>query len=290
MSVRTGPKPLPSGSVSRFFHGFGYAFEAVDVIRQQRLWLLTAIPIAVNVALFLVMLAVTFWLVLPWLGALEQALVPAVATGFWNTVVAGLAKILVWGLWLVTPLLLLFVNAFVVVVVGQAVAGPFLDLLSERVECVVLGVPPAPTSVPRILRSIRTALADVVWSLLYWLGAQIPLLLLSLIPVLGSVSAAVLSFAFTSLLLAVEFVGLSLTRYFVGYRQRFGALWGNRAVGLGLGVATMAMLLIPGVNLLLLPVAAVAGTLLYVDLRGAGQLSGLVPELPQATTQPDAVN
>jgi len=33
----------------------------------------------------------------------------------------------------------------------------------------------------------------------------------------------------------------------------------------------------------LLPVAAVAGTLLYVDLRGAGQLSGLVPDLPQVT-------
>ncbi|MEM6733160.1 MAG: EI24 domain-containing protein, partial [Myxococcota bacterium] len=80
------------------------------------------------------------------------------------------------------------------------------------------------------------------------------------------------SFAFSALLLSVEFVGLSLTRRFVNYRGRWRIIWDNKGLSLGFGSASMLLLLVPGLNLILLPLAAVGGTLAYCDLVRVGAI------------------
>ena len=75
-----------------------------------------------------------------------------------------------------------------------------------------------------------------------------------------------------------EFVGLPLARQLVGYRRRWGVVWDNRWLAAGFGSAVAVLFIVPGLNLVLLPLAAVGGTLLYCDLKTAGRLSVSLPE------------
>ena len=105
------------------------------------------------------------------------------------------------------------------------------------------------------------------------LAVNVPLWFIGVvIPGPGTAIAAAGSFAFTALLLAQEFVTLPMTRKFISYRPRWRGIWNNKWPSFGFGMAAMALMLIPGINLVLLPLAAVGGTLLYCDLEAAGSL------------------
>ena len=282
MNVRTGPREVPTGVVSQVLRGVRYPLEGLAIMRAHKLWRLALVPILVNIVLFGLLVALTFYVLVPWIEHAEAALTPASSQGIWARVLAGLAKVVIWALWIMAPVAVVVVNAFLLVFVGQAVASPFLDVLSERVEQLVLGVPPAPASIGRVVRSVSVAVADVVWSLLYWLAINVPLLLLNLLPLVGSVVAAAIGFCFTAWLFAVEFGGLPLTRYFITYPGRWHAIWQNRWLGLGLGMSTMVLLFVPLLSLVMLPVAAVGGTLMYCDLRASNRLGVAVPATPSA--------
>ena len=92
--------------------------------------------------------------------------------------------------------------------------------------------------------------------------------------------SAALGFCFAALLFAAQFGGWSLTRYFISFPGRWRVVWRNKSLGFGLGVATMVLMLVPLLNLVLLPLAAVGGTLLYCDLRAANRLGVALPQLP----------
>lgn len=266
MIVR-GPRPLPSGLLASLAGGFRYGLEALGFIGRARLWPLALAAVLVNVALVLA-LAVG---ALVWLVPEVRGVVASLDTWAQGSHVLGaLVAVAGWLLWVLAVSFGVVASAVVVLMVGQAVASPFLDALSERVETLVLGTAPAPFSAGRVVASVRMALGDLVWTLVYWLAANVPLLVLGLVapPV-----SAVLGFVVSALLLAQEFVGLALARQLVPYRRRFAVFQGHRSLGLGFGAACLLLFAVPGLNLVLLPVATVGGTLLYCDLtsaRGAG--------------------
>jgi CysZ protein len=269
--TRTGPKPLPPGFLGGLLRGLGYPLEAMSFIRRHRLWGLSMWPALVNLLLLIVVVVLAFWWFLPWLEAAEQWLEPTSDEGLWNTILGGLAAFASVLMWILVPVAVVVLGSAFVVLVGQAVASPFLDVLSERVETLVLGTEPAPFTWGRTVRSVTVAIADIVWTVVFFVAVNIPLLLVNIVPVLGSAANAVLSFCFAALLLSQEFVGLSLARRFVSYPGRWSVIWGNKGLGLGCGSTIMALFVVPGLNVLLLPLASVGGTLLYCDLKAAGR-------------------
>lgn len=264
------PKAVSKNLFSQYVDGLFYPLEGLAFIRRHGLWRLAFFAIVVNVLLLGGLVALGVYFVWPWLTALDMWLAGFLggASQLWQT----LAALLTWLVWFLVLVLVMGVAGVVLLLVGQAVASPFLDLLSERIETLVLGVEPAGLTVRRLVDTVLVSLGDLVWGLVYYAGVQVPLLLLGLIPVIGTGPAAVLSFGFAALLLAQEFVGLSLTRHLVSYRARWRAVMRNKWSCLGFGTTAMALLFVPGVNLVLLPVAAAGGTLLYCDLRAAGRL------------------
>jgi CysZ protein len=278
--MRQGSRPLAPSSIGRLFQGIGYPFAALGFLRQHQLWGLATIPIVVNVLLFVVVIALMVWLVVPWLSGVGAALAPAASAGFWAAIGAFFAKLLAVLLWILVPAAILIIGAFFIVLVGQAVASPFLDNLSEKVESIVLGTPPPKVSVGRAVQSVLVATADIVWTVVFFVAVNVPLLLINIIPLVGSAANAVLSFCFTALLLSQEFVGLALARKLVSYPNRWRVIWANKASALGFGVATMLILVVPGLNLVLLPLAAVGGTLLYCDLEAAGRVPSPASRTP----------
>jgi len=270
--VIRGPQPLPSGVLASLAGGFRYGLEGLGFIGRARLWPLALAAVLINVAL-LVALAVG---ALVWLLPAVRGVVASLDAWAQGSHVLGALVAVAGGLlWVLAVSLGVVVSAVVVLMVGQAVASPFLDALSERVETLVLGTAPAPFSAGRVAASVRMALGDLGWTLVYWLVANVPLVVLG---VVAAPVAAALEFVVAALLLAQEFVGLALARQLVPYRRRFAFFRGHRALGLGFGAACLLMFAVPGLNLVLLPVATVGGTLLYCDLtsaRGAASRRGV---------------
>jgi CysZ protein len=140
-------------------------------------------------------------------------------------------------------------------------------------EVIVLGREAPAGSIRGTLKSAGMAFADALYSLAFLVAVNVPVLMVSvLVPFVGTALGAALSFGFSALLLAQEFVTMPLARQLVAYRKRFAQVWRNRWLAFGFGLAAMGLLLVPGLNLLLLPLAACGGTLAYCDLERAGRV------------------
>ena len=242
--------------MGQLWRGALYPLRAFGFTWRHRLWPIAAAAVGVNVLLFVGLVVGAVYLIAPWLGKLDAYL-----EGSWWAFLG-------WLIWVAAVGAVVAGCALVIVLVGQVVASPLMDVLSEKTEAIVLGKRDEPFSWRQLLRGVWLACGDLFWGLLF-LGV-VSLALLPLGPL-----GPVLGFVFNALLLSQEFVGLPLTRRMVGYRGRWGAVWANRWVCLGFGAVAMGMLFTPGVNLLLLPVATVGGTMLYCDLVRGGRLTGV---------------
>ena len=262
-------REVPRNFIAQFFRGVMYPFAALGFLKRNRLWGMAAAAVGINILLLGGLVWGGYSFLVPYLDSLIVAMV---AWAGESSFLGGLVTVLTWVLWIVAMPALVVLNFLVLILVGQAVASPFLDQLSEQVETRVLGLEPEPFSAGRTIRGVSIAVGDLVWGVTLLVVVNVPLLLLGVIPVFGTVVAGILSFSFSALLLAHEFMGLPLTRQLVSYRQRWSHLWKHKWLGLGMGTSVMAMLAIPGLNLVLLPLAAVGGTLMYCDLRAGGQV------------------
>ena len=248
--------------------GFQLALRGIAFLGQHRaLWKWAVLPAAINIVVFAVAFAV-FLVFYPDLYSL--------ATGFLS-----LDPPQIWYAWLwVAPLrliawvigMLLLVTALVVLflaflILGTAIAAPFLDVLAQRVEEIVTGqVPEEQTTLFGALRSIGTSIVIELRKLGFFLAVQIVLILLGLIPFLTPfmVVAAAL---FTMLFLPLEYAGFAMDHRQMRFFQRRALIWQHRWLMLGFGAAGVLTLLIPLLNFVCLPALVVGGTLLFLHIE-----------------------
>ena len=254
---------MPSNPLGQFLRGVTYPFVAVFFMQRHRLWRWAILPVLINIAL-LTALCMWAWLsAWPALQGVGQYFETMGADGeVMRSAIHGM-MLVAWVL--IFPVALFFAGA-VVLLAGQCVASPFLELLSEHVEAAALGAEAPAVGWRRWRRMLAVALVDTLGGLAYLMATAVPLFFLSFIPVLGALA----SVAAGAMLVAQQFVGLPLARQLISYGDRWRMVIRHRWFCLGFGTAAVGMLAMPGVNLLLLPLATVAGTLLYCDLQKAG--------------------
>ncbi len=274
------PRQLPSGMLGRFLAGVAYPLEGFAFIRAHGLWRVCLWIVLVDIAVFALLVGGVIVLVKPLLASAGTYIAGTFAVQ--SEFAAGLVSVLTYVLWTVVILIAVGLSGVALVLLGQALASPFLDALSEKVESIVQGTPETPLDAARVTRAIMMGLGDLVWGTLTALGVYVPLFLLGLIPGVGTIPASILGYVFAAMLAAHEFVGLPLTRRFVNYGGRWRVVRENGAVALGFGATTLVLLVIPGAGFFVLPFAAVGGTLLYCDLVESGSI--VIEAKPQRTT------
>ncbi len=263
------PRQLPQGFIGRFLAGARYPFEGFSFIKEHRLWSVCLWIVLVDIVVFAALVAATIVLVKPLLAAAGTYIAGTFAVQ--SEFAAGLVGILTWIIWIVVVLLVLGLSGIALVLVGQALASPFLDTLSEKVENIVLRTPETPLDAKRIMRAFVMGMSDLVWGTVTSIAVYVPLFLLGLIPGVGTVPASILGYVFAALLAAVEFVGLPMIRRFINYSGRWRVIRANAAVSLGFGATTLVLLIIPAAGFFVLPFATAGGTLLYCDLLASGK-------------------
>ena len=223
-----------------FFAGVRALFGGVGfVVTTPSAWGWALIPVLVAMLLFGGAGALAIW------GGseLSQRLIGDAAAGAWSSIGVWALQILFWAVGLVI--------AFVIAMsLAQPLSGFALDAIARKQE-IALGGRSWPDQ-PRIagaLRSLRVTLT----ALLLGLPVLAVLAAITLVFPPAGVVTVPLTFIVTGVLVAYDLLDYPLSLRGQSVSDRLVFIRRNFPAVLGFGVATAALLLIPGIGLFLLP-------------------------------------
>lgn len=237
-----------------FAKGFLSPLRAARMISNRKgVKRYVALPLAVNVLFFAVIVFLFFFELVPAFDFAGYAPDWSGAFGVW------LLKSFKWTVSLALLAAFIF---FGFTIVGMVLASPFNDLLSEKVEQGIRGkdaVPELPFArwLKMTLHSLWESLKIALKQILF-MALTVPFLL---IPLLGFLPFFIVSAYFTGL----GFYDISLARHFLVKDERRKVISGKAWEIFGLGVAMELLLLIPFAGLLVLPLGTTAATILFCE-------------------------
>jgi CysZ protein len=241
--------------IQGFARGFGYPFRAPGfLLRHPALLRFVAIPFTINLLIF--SLSVYFGLDL--FNHLLQRYLPQ--GDVWYLL------ILYYLAWILAALLTTVLVFFSFTVIGNLLASPFNELLSERIENLVHETRDTePFSLSRFIRESGHAMLIELRKQLVFVAGMMLLLLINLVPGVGPLIYVVLAPIFTLFFLIAAYLGFVLTRKQVGFRQQARYILSRPLLMTGFGCATFCLLAIPLVQFFCIPLAVSGATLMWCD-------------------------
>jgi len=242
---------LIDNPLSNFSRGFFYPFRGGRFLAgHPRLWKYVLVPFTINLLVF--SLAVYFGL-----NFFNQTVVGMIPGGdAWYWVVAS------YLLWVVAVLLTMVLVFFSFTVVGNLIASPFNDLLSERTEELLRG---RAEGTPFSMREFGRILANEAKKMAVFVVLMLLLLLLNLIPGFGTLVYSVLSFLLTVFFLVIEYTGYVFGRKGQGFAEQRRFIRGRRFLAFGFGVGVLCLLAVPLLQFCAIPLGVIGGTRLWCD-------------------------
>jgi CysZ protein len=240
--------------------GPGYLAAGLRLILRPGLRLFVLLPLTVNLLLFVALVSLAIQQFGFWVDALMPTLPEWLA----------FLEYLLWPLFVALVLLIIF---FSFTLLANLIAAPFNGFLAEKVEAVVRGEDSSPPfSWAELLAMIPRTLGRELRKLAYFLPRALGLLVLSLIPGLNLV-AAPLWLLFGIWMMAVQYIDYPADNHKMSWDGMLAWLREKRWQSLGFGAATYAALLVPGLNILLMPAAVAGATVFWIREEGADRLS-----------------
>jgi CysZ protein len=249
--------PRQSGAFD-LLRGASYPVRAAAlVLRVPRLRRLTALCAAITLLIFV-----------GWAWAL-WAFLPRLLEAVWRHPEGAVGR-----LWELT----LIVSGALAWLLGAATLpllalAPLEDTLVAATESAV-GAPPAlPSGITRAARQAVSAVARTAIRVMLLLVGQGLLLVLQLLVPAGAPVWAGAGVVWTALFACAEYLDPPLARRGGTFAEVRRVLARRTALALGFGLVVTVLLWVPLLNLFLMPLAVVAGTLLHRSLVAAGTLS-----------------
>lgn len=240
---------LSSGSrVSDLFAGLALPFRAFKLILTTPPLLLLSMFCALVTGITLICLLIFLWPLATyvaehWIGT---------GGGWRNAAGTGVAVLLYLGMLVVGAL-----------TIPNLLLAPLQDPLSEATETKLGNFSAPPFSFARLVQGTTTSLVHTLSRLALMLIGFGILLPLNLIPVAGSVIYAVLSAMWAMWWVCAEYLSGPMARHLLPFRAVLGAMRDRPFFAMGMGATLYVVLWIPVLNCFLVPLAVVAGTLLY---------------------------
>lgn len=244
--------------VISFSRGFFAPFRSVRILRRNpRLIQYILIPFLINLLVF----SGAVYLGLDFFGAIVVDYIPQGDAWYWS-ILSGL-------LWVVAVLLTAVLVFFSFTVVGNLLASPFNDLLSERTEEVLSGV--ANDEPFAIALFIKDALQTVLMEakkMSIFVVVMIVILPLNLVPGVGNSIYSVLAVGLTLFFLCFEYLGFVLVRKRQFFAEQKRYIFARKFLMLGFSCGVMVLLAIPFMQLLCIPLAVIGVTRLWCEEEG----------------------
>ncbi|MCK5533307.1 MAG: sulfate transporter CysZ [Halopseudomonas aestusnigri] len=239
--------------VTDVLRGPDYLKEGWQVIRQPGLRRFVIIPLIANLLLFAALIG---WGIQQF-NLLMARLMPQLPD--W----AAFVEWLLWPMFALVVLLLLF---FGFSVLANIIASPFYGFLAEKIAEQERNEVSPQTGWKDVITVIPHSVGRELRKLAYYLPRMAALLLLSLIPVVNLIASPLL-LAFGVWMMAVQYVDYQADNDKVGFPDMLRWMQTRRSLSLGFGLPVYVGMLIPLVNLLIMPAAVAGSTLLWVRER-----------------------
>lgn len=233
--------------------GPDYLREGLRTIRQPGLRRFVVIPLLLNLVLFT---AGIIWAVRRFGAWMEQ----------WVPQLPAWLGFLEWLLWPLFALVLLLVLIFTFTMLANLIASPFYGFLADRVAEQERGLVSAPPGFRELLLVAPRSVLRELRKIAYYLPRLAGLLLLTLIPVVNLVASPLL-ILFGIWMMAAQYLDYQADNDQVSFIDMLRWMRGHRALSLSFGLPVYLGMLIPLVNLLVMPAAVAGSTLLWVRER-----------------------
>lgn len=223
------------------------------LIKHPALWPWAIAPAIIN----LIVLVSTLLFTLPAASGAFGGLwtMPEVAVWYDYGLIA------LWGLgYLLVMALTVILSYMGAMMIGGVIASPFNDKLSEETEKILLGDLFCEVDGGRFFPSLLKSMASSAVVAAMYFAIMAPMLLLHLIPGVGTVAYTLIGGVVGGYFVALEYSDTLLERRKTPFRMKLGRVWQERSFTLGFGVGTSLMLTIPVLNFFCLPIAVIAGT------------------------------
>lgn len=161
--------------------------------------------------------------------------------------------------------ILLLIIGFLLVQFGAILGSPFYGQLSEQLEKIITGtLPEAPQSLLAALRDIWRAILFELKKIGLLLVIGLPMLLLNFLPG-GSLIATIGGITLTTSIVCLDFFDGFLERRKLKFREKLTVVRRSLPASATFGLICQALITIPIVNFLGIPLCVAAGTLFCCD-------------------------
>ncbi|BAU76423.1 sulfate transporter CysZ [Metapseudomonas furukawaii] len=237
-----------------------YLGEGLKLVLRPGLRLFVLLPLTVNLLLFAALIGFAIQEFSGWVDALMPTLPD------W----LGFLQYLIWPLFVLLVLVLVF---FTFTLLANIIAAPFNGFLAEKVEVVVRGTDDFPAfSWGELLAMIPRTMGREMRKLAYFLPRAGALLILSFVPGVNLL-ATPLWIIFGIWMMAVQYIDYPADNHKLGWNEMLAWLRQKRWQSLGFGGITYLALMIPFVNVVMMPAAVAGATLFWVREGGDKQLA-----------------
>jgi len=240
-----------------FSGGFTYPFSSFRFIRSHPvLYKFIIMPLLINLSVFSSVIYYGF-------NFFQNAILARIPQGdawYWF-----LLNYFLVALGILLTLVLVF---FSFAVVGSLIASPFNDILSERTELLLRGeISEEPFSWALFIKDAARTLTTESKKISLFILGMLLLLLLNLIPGIGSMLYSVLSFLWTVFFLIVEYNGYVFSRKRLTFAEQRRVILDRFSMMFGFGVGVFCILAIPFLQFLSIPLGVVGATRMIYDAK-----------------------
>ncbi|NOX25971.1 MAG: cysteine biosynthesis protein CysZ [Deltaproteobacteria bacterium] len=246
--------------IAKFTRGFFYPFNSIAFLHRNRsLYKFAVLPFLINVLVF----TLVVYFSLSSFQALVMARLPQGDAWYW--------LILHYFVLVAAVLVIMTLVFFSFAVIGSLVASPFNDVLSERTAGLLNGVVKDEPFVWKIFwqDTVRVWAVELK-KIAVFMAGMLALLLLQLVPVLGTALYPALSVVWTALFLVLEYNGYVFTRRRLTFRQQWRIICRHPASMSGFGLGIFCVLAIPFIQFFCIPLGVVGAARLLYDIGELG--------------------
>jgi CysZ protein len=248
---------LKHNPVTSFSQGFFYPFRAGKFIKGHPVLLkYIIVPFLINVVL---LSGAVYW-GLSFFNTIVVHYIPQGEAWYW--------VILSYFLWTLAVLMTMVLVFFGFTVTGAIIASPFNDILSEKTEELLTGIPNEEPFVFKVfLKDAMQTVMDESKKIIIFVILMLLLLPLNLLPG-GTLLYSILSVLLTIFFLVVEYTGYVFYRKHLTFKDQRRYISAHKLVMLGFGTGVMGVLGVPFLQFFCIPLGVVGATQLWHDLSG----------------------
>lgn len=240
-----------------FVKGFWFPFTSFSYVRRHpSLYPFIIIPFIINICTFSLVIYFGF----DFYRELVLSRLPHGDAWYW--------LILNYFLLILAILVVLVLIFFTFTAVGSLLASPFNDVLSEKTELLIGGhVSEEPFALGRLLRDVRLTMVTEIKKIALFLLGMIVLLMLHLLPVLGSMLYPFLSVAWTAFFLVIEYTGYVFARKQLGFSAQRQIIFRHMPLMAGFGLGLFCILAVPFLQFFCIPLGVVGAVRLLAEAK-----------------------